>query len=59
MIRPEQSSSDHWSLLNPGVDAGGTIVIALALHQRKGGHDGLLLIDERCDGAEARRQGLA
>ncbi len=59
MIRSEPSSSDHWSPLNPGVDAGGASAIALALHQRKGGRDGMLLIDERCGRAEARRLGLA
>ena len=47
-----------WKPLNPGVDAGEASAIALAIQQRDAGHDVLLLIDDRCGRAEARRQGL-
>ena len=59
VVRPEPASSDPWKPLNPGVDAGEASAIALALRQRDAGHDVLLLIDDRCGRAEARRQGLA
>ena len=44
--------------LNPGVDAGESSSIALALHQQACGERVLLIIDDRCGRAEARRQGL-
>ena len=58
VVRPEPASSDPWKPLNPGVDAGEASAIALAIQQRDAGHDVLLLIDDRCGRAEARRQGL-
>jgi len=58
VVRPEPASSDSWKPLNPGVDAGEASAIALAIQQRDAGHDVLLLIDDRCGRAEARRQGL-
>ena len=59
VVQPEPANTDSWSPLNPGVDAGEASAIALALQQRDAGHDVLLLIDDRCGRAEARRQGLA
>jgi len=48
--------------LNPGVDAGvdagESSSIALALHQQACGERVLMIIDDRCGRAEARRQGL-
>ena len=58
VVQPEPANTDSWSPLNPGVDAGEASAIALALQQRNAGHDVLLLIDDRCGRAEARRQGL-
>ena len=58
VVRPAPASSDPWKPLNPGVDAGEASAIALAIQQRDAGHDVLLLIDDRCGRAEARRQGL-
>jgi len=58
VVRPELASSDPWKPLNPGADAGEASAIALAIQQRDAGHDVLLLIDDRCGRAEARRQGL-
>jgi len=58
VVRPERAGSSAWKPLNPGVDAGEASAIALAIKQRDAGHDVLLLIDDRCGRAEARRQGL-
>lgn len=44
--------------LNPGVDAGEASAIGYALQQTVSGAQVLLLIDDRCGRAEARRQGL-
>ena len=44
--------------LNPGVDAGESSSIALALHRQACGERVLLIMDDRCGRAEARRQGL-
>ena len=44
--------------LNPGVDAGEASSIALALALRSTGTEVLLLIDDRCGRAEARRHDL-
>jgi predicted nucleic acid-binding protein len=59
VVKPERAGSDPWKPLNPGVDAGEASAIALAIQQRDAGHDVLLLIDDRCDRAEARRHELA
>jgi predicted nucleic acid-binding protein len=59
VVKPEPVVTDGWSPLNPGVDAGEASAIALAIQQRDAGRDVLLLIDDRCGRAEARRQGLA
>jgi predicted nucleic acid-binding protein len=59
VVKPEPAVTDVWSPLNPGVDPGEASAIALALQQRDAGRDVLLLIDDRCGRAEARRQGLA
>ena len=58
VVKPEWAGSAAWKPLNPGVDAGEASAIALAIQQRDAGHDVLLLIDDRCGRAEARRQGL-
>lgn len=58
VIQPEATDAAPWAPLNPGVDAGEASAIALALQQRKAGHDVLLVIDDRCGRAEAQRQGL-
>ena len=59
VVKPELVVTDGWSPLNPGVDAGEASAIALAIQQRDAGRDVLLLIDDRCGRAEARRQRLA
>jgi predicted nucleic acid-binding protein len=50
---------DSYSPLNPGVDAGEASAIGYALAQRASGLSVLLLVDDRCGRAEARRQGLS
>lgn len=54
---PRESALDQ--PLNPGVDAGEASAIALAIERRIAGDDVLLLIDDRCGRAEARRHDLA
>jgi len=58
VAQPERPKTDSWYPLNPGVDAGEASAIALAIQKRDADHDVLLLIDDRCGRAEARRQGL-
>ena len=58
VVKPERAGSAAWKPLNPGVDAGEASAITLALHQRDASRDVLLLIDDRCGRAEARRQGV-
>lgn len=54
-----QEDGDSSSIpLNPGVDPGEASAIGCARYQTAAGHFVLLLIDERCGRAEARRQVL-
>ncbi|QPN70406.1 DUF3368 domain-containing protein [Synechococcus sp. CBW1108] len=50
---------DPYRPLNPGVDGGEASAIGLALNQQAGGQSVLLVVDDRCGRAEARKQGLA
>lgn len=54
-----QAGAEPYQPLNPGVDAGEASAIGYALQQTATGARVLLLIDDRCGRAEARRQGLA
>jgi predicted nucleic acid-binding protein len=52
-------ANDPYRPLNPGVAAGEASAIDLALKQQAAGQQVLLLVDDRCGRAEARRQGLS
>lgn len=58
-ICPEDPSDwEPYRPLNPGVDAGEASAIGLALRWKAAGQSVLLIVDDRCGRAEARRQGL-
>lgn len=54
----EEDGDSGYIPLNPGVDPGEASAIAHARAQTAAGRSVLLLIDDRCGRAEARRQGL-
>ena len=57
-IAPPNGIADSYQPINPGVDAGEASAIGVALQQQASGTHVLVLIDDRCGRAEARRQGL-
>ena len=52
-------TANTYQPLNPGVDAGEASAISYAMQQTAADTQVLLLIDDRCGRAEARRQGLS
>lgn len=59
VVEMHSASDDPYQPINPGVDAGEASAIGLALQKQRKGEQVLVVIDDRCGRAEARRQGLA
>ena len=53
------AGDEPYQPINPGVDAGEASAIGLALQEQRKGQQVLVVIDDRCGRAEARRQGLS
>ena len=59
VVETHSAGDDPYQPINPGVDAGEASAFGLAFQEQRQGRQVLVVIDDRCGRAEARRQGLS